>query len=425
MTRSWLLLVLLSGFVLLGFVAHTSSGEGLLLDKYSNRYAAALAALSLLWLLLIYWGWRNSARLDAILRVIGVNLLVTVILLAIVLPGIYIYLHHKYLQENVFTTIDTGAHAFFQIDWAPPLPASTWDDEIRVLALGGSTTYGEGLERKQAYPAILEELLNKRFTGQHFVVFNAGVPWHTTMHSLLRYVGIYSDWEPHIVLVMHAFNDIYQTSEGRLTSDHYRADYGHFSGALGNRVNPHDRFADTTARLLTRNWFARNWYSDLSSAVSNHSKPTVDLTRALPSFKRNLEEIAKRVHDDHVELVLITQPYLYHENMSRKEKESLFYDVTYRDYAVIPSLLQQRAAMDKFNDCVRALAVSVKAGLVDLEVALPKDQAMMYDDLHYTVAGARRVAELVLNGFNWATIADRNFSAKGMTSTFTGSVCES
>jgi len=254
---SWLFLAVLSGLVWLGFVLHTSAGDVLLLGKYTPSYAGLLVFLTLLWLLTLWWAWRQRKKLDQLLRIAGLNILITLMLLIAILPSVFIYMHQNSLKNDVFSPLSPDAHSFFQIDMAPQLSEPEHPGTIRILTLGGSTTYGSRLERNQTYPAVLERLLNDRYPNTQFEVFNAGVPWHTSMHSLLRYVALYATWKPNIVIVMHAFNDIFQTSEGKLTSGTFRGDYGHFFGALGMRVNPKDQFAEDVQRLLFDNWFAR------------------------------------------------------------------------------------------------------------------------------------------------------------------------
>ncbi|HDZ77880.1 MAG TPA: hypothetical protein ENH39_01060 [Gammaproteobacteria bacterium] len=397
----WLLFVVITGLVWLGFVLHTSAGEVLLLGKYTKSYSFFLAFISVLWLIIIWWGWRLRKKLGQGLRIAGLNFLITVVIMIAILPSVFIYMHQKSLKNNVFNPLSPDAHSFFQIDMAPQLSEPEHSNTIRILTLGGSTTYGSKLERNQTYPAVLEKLLNDRYPNARFEVINAGVPWHTSMHSLLRYVALYATWKPNIVIVMHAFNDIFQTSEGKLTSGTFRGDYGHFFGALGLRVNPADQFAEDVQRLLMNNWFARTWYSDLFPREATPKKRQVDLNRALPYFRRNLCELVKRAQDDGAQVVLLSQPSLYREGMSQEEQDKLFYDYYYRDYALIPTIQTQSAAMDAFNQATREVAKTCGAFLIDLEQSIPKALEYMYDDVHYTVRGADQVAREVLDGFSW------------------------
>ena len=55
---------------------------------------------------------------------------------------------------------------------------------IRIVAFGGSSTYGQGVERYDAYPAKLEKALKAK--GYNVVVTNAGVSGDKTSDGLAR-----------------------------------------------------------------------------------------------------------------------------------------------------------------------------------------------------------------------------------------------
>jgi lysophospholipase L1-like esterase len=400
-TRAWALLATTTGVIWAGFVAHTSSGTDLLLGRYSPAYAAFLAAVTCAWLVILGWSWRQRRRLASVLRNLLLGIGVSFLVAWLTLPLAYIYLHNRSLDADILAPLPPEAHAFFQYEVTPSPPADDPPDGVRILALGGSTTYGVKLERDEAYPAVLERLLRERYPEHHLTVLNAGVPWHTSMHSLLRYVARFSDWRPRIVVVMHAFNDIYQTSEGRLTTGAFRADYGHFFGALGERVNPRDEFRERVRRALFENGIARIWYSDLRSKHKAIAPRRVDLLRALPAFRHNLTQLVYRASQDGAEVIVASQPFLYRKGMSGEERARLFYAHYYRDYAIVPTIDEQRAAMQSFNDSAREVCRRTGARFVDVEAGLPKSTAYMYDDVHFTAEGARRVAGTLLEEIPW------------------------
>jgi hypothetical protein len=61
----------------------------------------------------------------------------------------------------------------------PATPLEPEPGVHRVLALGGSTTFGEGVEEDAAFPAQLERVLNAAGRGR-FEVLNGGVEWRRT-----------------------------------------------------------------------------------------------------------------------------------------------------------------------------------------------------------------------------------------------------
>ena len=393
---SWLIIAIFTTAVWGGLVFHSSHGDDLILGHYSTSYGLLLLAATAAWAGINIWAYKRRQSLGGILVSVGITLM----LMMVVFPPAYIYLHHRNLEKQIFTPIKPEAHAFFQIDLTPPLP-DPLPGAYRILVLGGSTTYGSRLKRSEAYPAVLESLLREYYPDRPVQVVNAGVPWHTTMHSLLRYVGRFSDWKPHIVIVLHAFNDIFQASEGKLSNGTYRSDYGHFFGALGNRVNPKDQFRDLVEAVLTENWLARTLYSDFRDAPKAPPRGKVDLMRSLPAFRRNLQQIIHRVTQDGAQIVLATQPYLYNDDMTVDEHDSLFYDYYYGDYAIVPPVAEQITAMDSFNTTIRELAIHPDIMLVDLEQSVPKSSEWLYDDVHYTISGAAGVARVFFNQLPW------------------------
>ena len=247
-------------------------------------------------------------------------------------------------------------------------------------------------------------MLQRRHSQSTIRVVNAGVPWHTTMHSLLRYVARFSDWQPDVVIVMHAFNDIYQASEGRLTSGTFRQDYGHFWGPLALRVKPRERLNENLRRALMDNRLSRDWYSDFREARPSAPKKTVNLLAALPSFQRNLTQLVYRAKQDGARVILVTQPYLYRHDMPESERKLLIYPFYYRDHATVPTVKEQEKAMKAFNAATRQIAAMEQVVLVNVDVAMPKSTEYMFDDVHYTPQGARFVARLVMEALPWGEL---------------------
>lgn len=90
------------------------------------------------------------------------------------------------------------------------------DGKYRVLCLGGSTTYGYGVDSPgQTYPAQLQQLLDahirhdsslsRRYTGAE--VINAGIEGGTTGEELQQYLFKYRYYRPDAVVVHSGIND--------------------------------------------------------------------------------------------------------------------------------------------------------------------------------------------------------------------------
>lgn len=83
------------------------------------------------------------------------------------------------------------------------------DDTYRIVALGGSTTFGEYLESwEAAYPYQLQQLLRDDYGYEQVEVINAGVPGYTTWESSVNFLLRVQDLDPNMIIIYHGVNDL-------------------------------------------------------------------------------------------------------------------------------------------------------------------------------------------------------------------------
>ena len=79
---------------------------------------------------------------------------------------------------------------------------------IRILCLGDSLTFGNGVEFQHTYPKQLESLLNHNAQGKHFEVINGGIPAYDTWQEV-TYIKQYGwQFDPDLVIIGVYANDI-------------------------------------------------------------------------------------------------------------------------------------------------------------------------------------------------------------------------
>jgi lysophospholipase L1-like esterase len=83
-------------------------------------------------------------------------------------------------------------------------------DIYRVICLGDSLTFGEGVEEEDAYPAVLQRLLSGSEAGglhQRVEVINAGVQAHDTVEEAALFESLASQLKPDAVTLGFFMND--------------------------------------------------------------------------------------------------------------------------------------------------------------------------------------------------------------------------
>lgn len=109
-----------------------------------------------------------------------------------------------------------------EIAWDKP------EGTLRVLCLGGSSTYGEAVSSDEnTWPSQLGTLLNKASTSEDFEVINLGVPGYTTFESLTQLATLGLELQPDVVLIYHAMGDLRAVLADSVAPDntHFRTNW--------------------------------------------------------------------------------------------------------------------------------------------------------------------------------------------------------
>jgi lysophospholipase L1-like esterase len=126
-----------------------------------------------------------------------------------------------------------------------------------------------------------------------------------------------------------------------------------------------------------------------------------DLAPGLEEYRRNLQALAERARAYGAPIVFLTQPTLWAKDMGASERSRLLAGgigpiktwCTHQRYYSPQALA---AGMQAFNDVLRDVCRAPGMTCRDLAAALPPRAEYFYDDMHFSEAGAARVAELVV-----------------------------
>ncbi len=254
----------------------------------------------------------------------------------------------------------------------------------RIACLGGSTTEGEDEGRTGAFPHLLQEILSQRLGGP-VEVMNFGISGWTSAESMVNYFLNVQDFEPDVVIVHHAVNDV----RPRLWPN-YRTDYAHFRrpwtepsyGAVG-------RFLIRSSVLVAALELKRHADFTLNALVGVPLEDTarqMEQSQLLPettrAFRRNIESIAAHVEAVGGKALLATMP-------------ASPFDKHY------PGVVGERIrpGLREHNEILRNLAQAEGWALVDLERKFQAREAELSkhfkDHVHVTRAGNRVKAEMI------------------------------
>lgn len=125
------------------------------------------------------------------------------------------------------------------------------DDEIKILALGGSTTnsYPYVEDNNKIWTKLLENKIEEHLEKKTIVI-NAGLPSATTQELMIHFLQIGIYLKPDIILIHTGGNDV-----GALIYPDYKTDYSHIRKSSNNTAR---KFEKT---ILKYSHFMRLFYS--------------------------------------------------------------------------------------------------------------------------------------------------------------------
>ena len=424
-------------FVIVGFWCQTSNDLDVL-SKYSRGYFAQALAVSAVLLILTFTAQRlllPVPRTDAAqptsprLATRGLALCLILILLLASTEFVLTTIHRQELFTEKAERLDRLAtfHPFLQVTAAAKdeeknnnrwgfrggeIEVAKPDGTVRVFVLGGSTVYCSRVDFEDTHCRLLELKLREAYPNQRIEVQNAGYDWHTSQHSLIKFLFKIQDFDPDLIVLMHAINDLSRSfTPPRFTMlGEFQSDYSHFEGPVTSMLKEYSVEPPPPRFLIwhhTQRMFEDHWFADFRVAPNvrrdeerrrifpegKSIKPSE--LPSLPTFGRNMAELTKAIQDKNIKLLIATQPSLYKPSMSNEELAALIFPMNVcRNEFDGPDLQSLMTAMNAFNNVTRQLARDREIAFVDLASEMPKSLDYFIDDVHYTVQGNQKVADV-------------------------------
>lgn len=313
----------------------------------------------------------------------------------IVLPA---GLHYQVAIASPGTKLEPVARGHYnRLGFRGPDPPADFGARLSIVAVGGSTTAGTLLSDGKTWPDVMAGVL----AASHPDVWvnNAGFEGHSTYGHLVLLRSVLTKLRPSMMLVLAGVNDVGMEPAG--PGDEFEL-WNAGSWRVWPRLARHSEVVNTLLNLRRARSAARLQLSldrPIDFAALGHFTMTEDeITSALAEFDRFLEGYGARLttlafeaRAAGIEPVFLTQPMLVGDAID----PATGIDLATLDAGHGRNGLADWRVMERFNDVMRRTAAGHGVVLVDLARLLPKDSRYYYDEVHFSLDGARRVGEIV------------------------------
>ena len=276
-----------------------------------------------------------------------------------------------------------------------PLPSSPKGaGRSRIVALGGSTTFGYMVQDGEDWPSQLQ-----RFLGPRHEVLNAGRPGATTFRNYAFLRDHLLNLEPDVVLLYEGFNDMWRGVR-RHAGD--QPDYGIVDEGLPANAVPVDQgeparwpwrasflaYRSAVALAAHVNPWRPSWPEPPAGRGPFRFDPAV-----VAIYEQNLAAMVRLCRDRGVRPVILTFAGCDDASVPARDRERRMAYVL----RSIPQLDEQsaREGMEVYRERTHRVARNLGVPLVDLDRLMTKDLAAYADTVHFTPSGERQVAEIL------------------------------
>ncbi|GAA0729772.1 hypothetical protein GCM10009430_40250 [Aquimarina litoralis] len=272
----------------------------------------------------------------------------------------------------------------------------------KIIAIGGSTTICSVLTQEKTWTALLDKKL-----GDSYWVGNFARSGNSSNHHVFQFQHILDKPElkdTKIVLMLVGVNDCraYLISPDKYIN---MSDTKVKTTAFNHIPNSELPFLRSLnlyklakkARQRILYYLLPRKPLDYLEKYESKIEPITelpDLTDGLNHYERNLNKIIKEAQKRDISIIFMTQPTIWQKDLSDKHKTLLAARSHYNKTPLYTGEALNKI-MTTFNE--RLMTVCNKNNIPIIDLQLPKDQTIFYDDMHFNESGAEVVAEKVYN----------------------------
>jgi len=251
---------------------------------------------------------------------------------------------------------------------------------VRVLCVGGSTTFGGENPEEATYPALLQAALRERSPEADIEVVNAGVAGYTSVESVVDFALRGLDLEPDLVILYHGVNDVPAALTPR-----FKSDYSHWTPPHRRVPGGVPTLPERSLLLLTVRWKLERPAAAEADAPLLEAPPP----EAIAAFERNTRTVARLAKSRRARVVLPSFAERIHLYPDLASEKPLYAGKAH------PSAEAFRRTIAAFNEVLRRVAEEESALHPDLQALLPDSKDAFLDWMHLTDAGNAAMAALL------------------------------
>lgn len=287
-----------------------------------------------------------------------------------------------------------------------PMTLAKAPHHLRVAFIGGSTTECAYIDDKSTWPAVTADLVQAHTPGQIVEGLNFGVSGSNTRDHLALWQQYALPFQPDVLVIMAGINDLIlhispdynplrQDERSLLTAADWFIDRNILDSVQlmrglffwkGGHLRWGDRGPEVAYRLAPGAAERRKRYQALPL---RRLQPQDHLP--YPEFEQNLRSLIGSAIANDVAVILVTQSWMYSDQMREADLRKFWSAEKIFKY----SQADLDQALRKFNEVTKKIGRELQVPLVDLGEKLPRISPYFYDEMHFSGAGAKQVAQLI------------------------------
>lgn len=270
----------------------------------------------------------------------------------------------------------------------------------KIVAFGGSTTICSALTQEKTWTAFLDKKL-----GNEYWVGNFGRSGNSSNHHVFQLQHMLDKPElkdTKLILMLVGVNDCrgYMISQEKYLNmsdlDVKKSAFEHIPDSEVSFIR-----SLTLVKLLKKAKQRILYYTqarkplDYLETFESDVAPMTelpDLTAGLNHYEQNLEKMIAETQKRGISIIFITQPTIWQKNISDSLKTLLAARSHINKMPLYTGEALEKL-MSRFNE--RLITVCRKHNIPVIDLQLPKNQTIFYDDMHFNESGAEVVADKI------------------------------